>query len=707
MPTSPPRFHALLIGVDRYLPAALPKESYPSLAGCVNDVNRMAAYLHTHLGLLPEHVIRLSATDKGSFEPPEPPEQRPTYENIVAAFGRLQNQALPGDQVFVHYSGHGGRIATAFPEIKGSNGLDESLVPYDIGLAGARPLRDVELGFLLRRLVNKGLIVTTVLDCCHSGGLTRGGEQVRVRGVDFPDGTARPADSLVTSREELLAFARREGAGFRGMTAAEGGMPLAGPRDFVLLAACRPNERAHEFAFEEEEASGALTHSLLEALEVLTAGQTYKELYDRVLARVHSHFVAQTPMLQGEAERVVLAADRASVRSPVRVMQVEEGGNRVQLQTGQATGVSRGAHFVTYPRGWADLEAREGRTGLFQVVERGATDSWAKRIEPYGNTPVAQGDQAVMLGTGSLALVRQVRLLRADGLPPTPADTALEAVREEIAPDKVEQDTLGVAGRGWLELAGHGKTEDYQVRVSRDGGAYEICDPSGALIPLRPEVWVSDPHAARVVVRRLIHLAKYRAVRELENRDANSPLQNALQVELLRLQDDFDQGDTPMPRPFETSADSLPTLRVGEWGWLRIKNVSDQVLNIAVLDLAPGWEIDQVHPRKQDFAPLDPGKELDDFPPLKAGLPPGYTEGEDVLKVFATVGPAYFRVLTLPPLDRPDGTRKGATRSGDRSPLDELLEAVAADQPRTRNLVPGMSPSHEWTTVSVRVRIVR
>ena len=131
------------------------------------------------------------------------------------------------------------------------------------------------------------------------------------------------------------------------------------------------------------------------------------------------------------------------------------------------------------------------------------------------------------------------------------------------------------------------------------------------------------------------------------------------------------------------------------------------MLNVAAFDLTPRWAVDQVHPRRGDFhhfEPVDPGKEL--LLPLRATLPDGFAEGTDVLKVLAAVGPASFGMLTLPRMDE-GGERGGGTRSAPSSALDQLLAAIAAERPRTRDVVPGVAPSHEWASASVRVRIVR
>src|SRR5689334_19313902 len=126
---SEPRTWALLIGVDCYMRNELPDGGwYPSLSGCVRDIAHVEAFLRSRLNLADERILKLTASYTGSrppfkdhdFQPPEPREQWPTYENMVAAFKRLTELAQAGDQVYIHYSGHGGRSSTAYPDLKTS-----------------------------------------------------------------------------------------------------------------------------------------------------------------------------------------------------------------------------------------------------------------------------------------------------------------------------------------------------------------------------------------------------------------------------------------------------------------------------------------------------------------------------------------------------------------------------------------------------------
>src|SRR5215467_11746476 len=149
------KLYALLIGIDCYLPNRLPDGGYyPSLGGCVRDINLVEAFLRNRLGLTDTQIIKLAATNNGTGTPPEPKELWPTYENMVQAFKKITDSAQSGEQVYVHYSGHGGRSVTSFPNAKGPNGLDESLVPTDIGNSEARYLRDLEIAHLLQAMAD-------------------------------------------------------------------------------------------------------------------------------------------------------------------------------------------------------------------------------------------------------------------------------------------------------------------------------------------------------------------------------------------------------------------------------------------------------------------------------------------------------------------------------------------------------------------------
>ncbi len=102
---------ALLIGIDCYLPNRLPGGYYYSnLGGCVRDVDNVHRdLLQRRLNIPESNVIKLTSTASAAGQPLEPQDLWPTYENMVTAFKKIADMASPGDQVYIHYAGHGGR----------------------------------------------------------------------------------------------------------------------------------------------------------------------------------------------------------------------------------------------------------------------------------------------------------------------------------------------------------------------------------------------------------------------------------------------------------------------------------------------------------------------------------------------------------------------------------------------------------------------
>ncbi|MEG4076306.1 caspase family protein [Microcoleus sp. Pol14C2] len=301
-PEKRPNIHALLIGINYYKPNRL----YPNLKGCVRDINLVDDYLRRTLQIPAERIRKLTSPNRedstlsevrGGIEP----DVLPTYENIVNAFNEITEKAQTQELVYIHYSGHGGRATTIYSELKGDGQHDEGIVPMDIGEQDGRYLRDIELATLLKRMTDKGLGVTVVLDSCHSGGATRG--DCAIRGSQEEDTADRPQDSLVASREELIENWKSlvEGSNHTGW--------VPESEKYVVLAACRPTEYAWEYAEEGKERHGALTYWMIDSLNTISGTLTYKTLHDRISAKIQSKFPNQLPMLLGEGDLSVFGSN--------------------------------------------------------------------------------------------------------------------------------------------------------------------------------------------------------------------------------------------------------------------------------------------------------------------------------------------------------------------------------------------------------------
>ena len=126
------------------------------LRGCHNDVHNMKEYIKDCHGFTDDDIVLL--LDDGE-------NTAPTSANIIAAFRKLASEAEPGDACFVHYSGHGCSIRD--DEREEEDGNDEALCPVDYAEAGV--LRDDDVLQMLITPLKQDVMLTAIMDCCHSG----------------------------------------------------------------------------------------------------------------------------------------------------------------------------------------------------------------------------------------------------------------------------------------------------------------------------------------------------------------------------------------------------------------------------------------------------------------------------------------------------------------------------------------------------------
>ena len=718
MPDSTGKMHVLLIGINYYQP----NRFYRDLKGCVHDVNLVDDYLQSSFQIPPTDIHRLTSPTPEESSLLEvsatQPDLAPTYENIIQAFVKITAAAQPGDQIYIHYSGHGGRASTRYPELKGENQNDEGLVPSDIGISG-RYIRDVEMATLLKRMTDKGLIVTLVLDSCHSGGATRG--DYAIRGSSEVDTETRADESLVAPRAELLANWRSLTTGQNTATAATNWLPNS--REYVVLAACRPSEFAFEYAVSGQERHGALTYWMIDTLSNNSIPNLdYRSLHERVSAKIQSRFPNQLPMLMGEEKRLVLGTDIAQRPYAVSTLDCDLVRQQVQLKAGLAQGISRGSRFVIYPFGTQDFSASQQKLAIVDVTQIEATRCFAEIIQPAaGGIDIAQQLSSLGLSVDELQgapavmesaptdLQRRVRFFEdkqvGDGENELPVQLA---TKQPAALEKVRQ---ALAGNGWVKEAKGDEEAHYQVAIAR-AEEYEICIGL-PLKNLQPPLFFGEPDAAQKTVERLVHLAKYQAVQELDN--SASALARYLSVELLT-QPGWQPGAAINPVPFP--APQNISVASGSFIFLKLVNRYQSDLNIAVLDITPAWEIAQLPIAGLSGALYSMAPQEEQIIPLQISLPKSLTSkssedkslfvaAKETIKVFAALGSADFSWLELPPLDNLIQSKGSPTRGS--SSLNQLLEAIGAEQTpsvtRAINII--RDPNQDWTTQQIHITVTQ
>jgi len=148
-PEATGRRRAVLIGINY-------EGQQGELSGCHNDVLNIKRHLSKHEGFKEKDMLILM--DDGRHH-------QPTKKNILEAFDRIVDYSQAGDVVFIHYSGHGGRVRDTSGDE--ADGYDETLIPLDFKRAGQ--ILDDDLYKRLVLKMPKDVTVVVLMDCCHSG----------------------------------------------------------------------------------------------------------------------------------------------------------------------------------------------------------------------------------------------------------------------------------------------------------------------------------------------------------------------------------------------------------------------------------------------------------------------------------------------------------------------------------------------------------
>ncbi|GMI87327.1 metacaspase 2f, metacaspase 9 [Hibiscus trionum] len=303
--------------------------NYPStqlrLQGCINDVLIMDDLIVKEFGF-DQHNVKYFTDELGT-----PPEGLPTRVNIMAALEEMVEDAVAGDVLFFHFSGHGTTLSSLKPGE--SYKEEEAIVPCDLNL-----ITDMDLRLLIQKL-KPGTSFTILSDSCHSGGLIdKDKEQIgptRMKGLPFPVYYKSRGISIGTIMNCLHSVTGAISTGVNilngvatvvntGSTIAEGiSSALTGifkkdvSADFLqhpnektkrksltedeglLLSGCQANETSADLAgsaLTEGRAHGAFTYAVVNVLNQ-SKGLSNKELVKEVRKFLQDQGIEQHPCL--------------------------------------------------------------------------------------------------------------------------------------------------------------------------------------------------------------------------------------------------------------------------------------------------------------------------------------------------------------------------------------------------------------------------
>ncbi|MEU8068937.1 MULTISPECIES: caspase family protein [unclassified Micromonospora] len=555
--------YALLVGINSYRAPGLSR-----LSGCHNDVGRVEQLLDARFGSGPKAHVRTLLDEQA------------TRAAVVAVFREHLGQAGPGDTALFWFSGHGSRSPLP-PELwyREPSGWCQTLVCHDSRAGGTAPpdLLDCELRVLISEVAARGAHVAVVLDSCHSAGATRTGpstdpqtdEVIRIAPVAsrWAEPATRPP-ALESLLPELVAATN---------DAALGGDLAAGSRDVgpdqagvdhVALTACRDEQQAYETG-PWNRRNGIFTLGLLDAIERLGPGATYRELMVAARCAVENARDRQVPTLYPADHDIV---DQpflgGAFRAPAGALVMRFKRGSWEINAGSIHGIKAAAGDDVRVAVHLENPVREAR------VTRVRTE--VSVVEPLGWTPDTGRQYDVVLSRVPMPAVT-VAVGGTSRDEPETARAVIEAMRN-AGPGGSPSPHLRV-----VPLDGSETMPD--LRVSTGGGRIRVLSFDGT--PLTDDLTRADVHT---VVDRLEHLARWRTIRNLAN--PVSRLADAVKIEVVAAE----PGEISAPRdrapykPGDDGAVLLTYARAGDrWAppmvFIRLRNTSDRPLYCVLLDL--------------------------------------------------------------------------------------------------------------------------
>jgi hypothetical protein len=684
---SAPKQWVILVGIDFYV------EEKRRLKGAINDINLIQ--LHLTQNLHPHSLttfIAIDHKDPAQKEPDGPESTWPTYANIANEFYRVTHAASPGDSVYFHYSGHGALSPTTTLEYSENFGSDAALVLFDRhNKNNVRYMRGIELAAHLDRMVQKGLKVTVVLDCCHAGGLSRG-RTISVRGMPW-DGEVASAHPPQYPTEPMSPLILAESANRDASTTQHW---LIKPRGYTLVAACGANELAAECCAKNGQAHGALTYFLYRILFRASTRNVciaLGDIYKQVCAELHVALPQQHPLLLGNPTSVFLTAETLGgpLGSSCNVTDISSDG-RIWLNIGLAQGACPGDQYEIY-----SFEKIGSRTmqdcAVYIIADVHAFKSLATQLlAPPNGVQVAKGWHATLRRTFR-----------------PKAQVALTPDVESRLINLVEQSQ-------WVELVDSidvvpESLPSFQVRITTQGH-YAIYLDSTDEIQNLPLMLVSDEQTDQILLSVLEHLAKFASIERIGNEEVGPlilphPERHISPKWVVREKEigDFEICLESVSNAGKPAVESTFCVLDNEKVKIHVRNLTTRPLYLTVLDLRPLRAVSKLYPSSdrgyyKEIPPKSARFKGEIAFAMRMSIPEslkkkGQSEVDDVLKFFIGTGPTCmsFAALELPEL--------GQRLSSDQGLL-EFLEGRLNHPGELRGS--SLGGNEQWTCRNLIVR---
>jgi hypothetical protein len=274
--------HALIIAVGDY-----PIDGgWPSISS-KNDISHIENALKI-LGFDPANISKVIDGEA-------------TREGILKAFESLTKKIKPGDNVFIHFSGHG-------QQVMDDNGdeidqLDEAIVPYNSPVdyvegfnEGQFLIRDDLISKLTNKIRKKcsasGQLIL-ILDSCHSGTGTRGFGKSRGTTKVMAPSNFKKSDKKETTMGLVV----------------ENNDNLAPMSSFFGASAMELN---YETSDDQSKPVGSLSFAIASTLANMKSKYSTQELFERIKLKMKTIAPRQNPQFEGPKDLIIFEGETSA-----------------------------------------------------------------------------------------------------------------------------------------------------------------------------------------------------------------------------------------------------------------------------------------------------------------------------------------------------------------------------------------------------------
>lgn len=336
--------YALLIGVSNYPQNESKKQFWGNLSSD-KDLELLKKNLPKQ-GFTPEHIFTLE-------------NENVTPKGVANAVEGLCQQLSNGDIVILHFSGHGQQITDL--DLAEDDGYDEAFVCYNAptayydGYKGEDHLTDDQINVLISKIREKlgasGHLLV-LFDSCHSGNMSRGGNELTRRGGEGK--IIIPKDIIETLEHEKVS------EGFSDWVNTED--DRGNLSSFCAISGCLPEEVNFQILDKSYDQYGSLTYAFCEVMKQPGVEKmNYQDISLRIKQIIQNktaeYNVSQHPSVEGSLNTTFLSGKANSVKPYFEISEIKS--DALTLEAGLLDNLNLGDSIVV--KGLSNIVVAKGK----------------------------------------------------------------------------------------------------------------------------------------------------------------------------------------------------------------------------------------------------------------------------------------------------------------------------------------------------------